>query len=42
MGRKSMPIDDITKEREKTKKLPQFSWGYGNCAQQGWVSQENL
>ena len=31
----------ITKERKKTEKLPQFSWGYGNCTQQGWVSQEN-
>ena len=31
----------ITKERNKTEKLPQFSWGYGNCTQQGWVPQEN-
>ena len=32
----------ITKEREKTEHLPQFSWGYyGTCTQQGWVSQEN-
>ena len=31
----------ITKEREKNKHLPKFSWGYGTCTQQGWVSQEN-
>ena len=31
----------ITKERKKIEKLPQFSWGYGTCTQQGWVSQEN-
>ena len=31
----------ITKEREKTEHLTQFSYGYGICSQEGWVSQEN-
>ena len=31
----------ITKERKKIEKLPQFSWGYGTCTQQGWVPKKN-
>ena len=31
----------ITKEREKTEHLAQFSFGYGTCTQQGWVPKKN-
>ena len=31
----------ITKVKEKTEHLPQFSWGYGTCTQQGWVPKKN-
>tara|TARA_Y100001968_G_C19203990_1_gene641377 strand:+ start:299 stop:727 length:429 start_codon:yes stop_codon:yes gene_type:complete len=31
----------ITKQRKKTEHLPQFSYGYGTCTKEGWVSKEN-
>ena len=31
----------ITTARANTKHLPQYSWGYGICTQNGWVSREN-